>query len=136
MLTIIELTSQVPGTTADGLSAGPVSPEKLSQFGTLMSVPDHPHTACVHLGGAIIDRHDLRENAWYPGMQHAGMSVHKQPQNRHMQTQPHLPESKGYVDRGDLVGVSNNNGGVGCFCPHNRHNKKKYEGKQSRTPSN
>ena len=71
-----------------------------------MSDPDHPHT-CVHLSGARIGRHDICENAWYRGMQRAGMSVSKQPKNQHLQMQGNspLPGSEGYGNRGDLLGV-------------------------------
>ena len=98
-----------------GLSVGPVNPGSLRcQCGTLMPDPDHPHT-CVHLGGARIGRHDIRKNAWYRGMQHAGMSVSKQPKNRHLQAQGHapLPGSQGYGNRGYLLGVSNKKCGAG-----------------------
>ena len=91
-----------------GLSVGPVNPGSLRcQCGTLMSDPDHPHT-CVHLSGARIGRHDICENAWYRGMQRTGMSVSKQPKNRHLQMQGSspLPGSQGYGNRGDLLGVS------------------------------
>ena len=91
-----------------GLSVGPVNPGSLRcQCGTLMSDPDHPHT-CVLLSGARIGRHDICENAWYRGMQSAGMSVSKQPKNRHLQMQDSspIPGSEGYGNRGDLLGVS------------------------------
>ena len=68
-----------------GLRAGPVNPRSLHcQCGTLMSDPDHPYTI-LHLSAARIGRNDICESALYRGMQRAGMSVSKQPKNRHVQ---------------------------------------------------
>ena len=77
------------------------------QCGTLMSDPDDAHR-CVHLSGARIGCHDICESTWYRGLQRAGMSVSKQPKNRHLQMQGNspLPGSEGYGNRGDLLGVS------------------------------
>ena len=91
------------------LSLGPVNLSGVSALSAwdLMPDPDHPHT-CVHLGGAIIGRHDICDHTWYRGMQCAGMSVGNQPKNRHLQAQGHapVPGSQRYGNRGDLLGVS------------------------------
>ena len=91
-----------------GLSVGAVNPGSLRcQCGT-HSCPTRTTHTCVHLSGARIGRHDICEIACYRGMQRAGMSVSKQPKNRHLQMQGNspLPESEGYGNKGDLLGVS------------------------------
>ena len=91
-----------------GLSVGPVNPGSLRcQWGLFMTEPDHLHS-CMHLSGAIVGRKDFCENAWYRGVQRAGMSASKQPKNLHLQMQGHTPLSgtSGYRNSGDLLRAS------------------------------
>ena len=97
-----------------GLSVGPVNLGSLRcQCWTLLSDPDHPQT-CVHLGGANIGRHDTYKSAWYRGMQHAGMSVSKQPKNQHLQCRDtHLYQGPRDTATGETSLEFNKNGGAG-----------------------